>query len=136
MNPVISGGAALVAPQSFALPPKQTVTDEMQPNVNAADCLSVETNGTHWGFRNRCGFDVQFAYCVAGGNSQLYILRRWLGHGQRFAAWFGALMADTSIGDKSADHDFRWIACDGGAGEVVPRMDRSDPPVGRCLRSS
>ncbi|HSZ74106.1 MAG TPA: hypothetical protein VK779_04745 [Rhizomicrobium sp.] len=135
-NPVISGSAALAAPQSFALPPKQTVTDDMQPNVNAADCLSVETNGTHWGFRNRCGFDVQFAYCVAGSNSRLTSCADGAVTGSVSPHGFGALMADTSIGDKSADHDFRWIACNGGAGEVVPHLDRSDPPRGRCLRSS
>ena len=32
------------------------------------------------------------------------------------------------------DHDFRWVACGGGAGEVVVHLDRIDPPEGRCVR--
>jgi hypothetical protein len=26
------------------------------------------------------------------------------------------------------------VACQGGAGEVIARLDKSDPPIGRCMR--
>jgi hypothetical protein len=48
---------------------------------------------------------------------------------------FGALVTDTSLTDKDASHNFRWIACGGGAGEVVARLDHYEPPAGRCERA-
>ena len=48
---------------------------------------------------------------------------------------FGALMADNSLKEQDAAHNFRWIACSGGAGEVVARLDQFEPPAGRCERS-
>ena len=30
---------------------------------NVSQCLSVTNNGEYWGFQNRCGMAVQFAYC-------------------------------------------------------------------------
>ena len=52
------------------------------------------------------------------------------------AGSFGALLADKSFSETDADHAFRWLACGGGAGEVVARLDRADPPAGRCLRAT
>jgi hypothetical protein len=52
------------------------------------------------------------------------------GHG------FTSLIADLSIKDGGANRSFRWVGCNGGAGEVVPRLDRADPPMGRCLHAS
>jgi hypothetical protein len=46
------------------------------------------------------------------------------------------LTTDTRFGGKDENHDFRWVACDGGAGEVVAHLDRADPPSGRCERAS
>ena len=48
---------------------------------------------------------------------------------------FGALSADTSLKDKDGSYKFRWVACAGGAGEVVAHLDRADPPAGRCERA-
>jgi hypothetical protein len=45
------------------------------------------------------------------------------------------LMADASIKEKDAAHNFRWVACAGGAGEVVAHLDHSEPPAGRCERA-
>ena len=45
-------------------------------------------------------------------------------------------MSDTSLKDKDATRSFRWIACSGGAGEVVARLDRFAPPAGRCERTT
>jgi hypothetical protein len=44
-------------------------------------------------------------------------------------------MADTSLSDKDASHNFRWVACGGGAGEVVAHLDHFEPPAGRCERT-
>ena len=48
---------------------------------------------------------------------------------------FSALVADASLKESNVDHQFRWVACGGGAGEVIPKLDGVDPPVGRCLRA-
>ena len=48
---------------------------------------------------------------------------------------YGALMADMSLKDKDASHNFRWIACGGGAGEVIAHLDHFEPPAGRCERT-
>jgi hypothetical protein len=101
----------------------------------ASSCLAVESDGTHWGFRNSCGHDVQFSYCLAAGGNTLTGCDAGGVAGSVAANSFGALLADKSFGGKDADHDFRWLACDGGAGEVVAHLDRSDPPAGRCVRA-
>jgi hypothetical protein len=44
-------------------------------------------------------------------------------------------MSDNSLADKDASHNFRWVACSGGAGEVVAHLDKSEPPAGRCERA-
>lgn len=114
-----------------------------QPTARAADtsdashCLQVDSDGRHWGFRNSCDVSVQFAYCMAGGRDaltacadhdavSLSVSGSVAPHG------FGALMVDNSLQERDAPHSFRWIACSGGAGEVIARLDRSDPPAGHC----
>ena len=107
---------------------------------DAGKCLKVDSDGSHWGFRNSCGFAVQFAYCMAGGSDGLSACGS---HdtvttsvaGSVAAGGFGALMADMSLKDKDATHSFRWIACGGGAGEVVAHLDHFEPPAGRCERT-
>jgi hypothetical protein len=106
---------------------------------DASHCLTVESDGLHWGFRNACGFDVQFAYCLAKGGDNLTACDAAGAQGSITgsvpAKGFGALMADKSFSETDAEHDFRWLACDGGAGEVVAHLDRVDPPSGRCVRA-
>lgn len=103
---------------------------------SASECLSIESNGTHFGFRNNCGNDIQFAYCVMNGNNRLTACGQSAVPGSVEGHGFSALIADLSLKDQNANHQFRWIGCVGGAGEVVPRLDRADPPLGRCLHES
>jgi len=77
---------------------------------------------------------VQFAYCLMGAADSLTSCGAAAVSGSVAANGFGALIADQGIKETNADHDFRWVACGGGAGEVVVHLDRSDPPAGRCLR--
>ena len=99
----------------------------------ASACLSVETDGMHWGFRNHCGYSVQFAYCQMSGSDQLAACRDGTLSGSVAANGFGALVADEGLKQSDAVHDFRWVACQGGAGEVIPRLDQTNPPSGRCV---
>src|SRR5258706_1218315 len=99
----------------------------------ASTCLSVESDGMHWGFRNHCGYSVQFAYCQMSGTDQLGSCRDGTLSGSVAANGFGSLVADESLKESDAIHDFRWVACQGGAGEVIPRLDQTNPPTGRCV---
>ena len=107
---------------------------------DAGNCLKVDSDGSHWGFRNACDFAVQFAYCMAGGSDNLSACGSndtvtTSIAGSVAAGGFGVLMADMSLKDKDATHSFRWIACGGGAGEVVAHLDHFEPPAGRCERT-
>jgi len=107
---------------------------------NASQCLKVDSDGSHWGFRNSCNFAVQFAYCMAGGSNSLTACGAkdtvtTSASGSVAANGFGALMTDTSLQDKDASHNFRWIACGGGSGEVAAHLDHFEPPAGRCERT-
>jgi hypothetical protein len=105
---------------------------------DASHCLKVDSDGRHWGFRNSCDFAVQFAYCMAGGSDNLTACSKDVTvsvAGSVAAYGFGTLITDTSLSDKDAAHNFRWIACGGGAGEVVAHLDHAEPPAGRCERS-
>ena len=127
--PSISGTVAITAP--VAAPVDKT---------DASHCLKVDSDGSHWGFRNACDFAVQFAYCMAGGSDSLTACGpkdavTTSAIGSVAANGFGALMADTSLKEQDASHNFRWIACGGGAGEVVAHLDHFEPPAGRCERT-
>jgi hypothetical protein len=102
---------------------------------DASTCLKVESDGSHWGFRNSCTFDIQFSYCLAQGGDSLTGCQAGGVAGSVAAGSFGALLADKSFGGKDAEQDFRWLACNGGAGEVVAHLDHADPPAGRCARA-
>jgi hypothetical protein len=97
----------------------------------ASRCLSVDTEGARWGMRNSCGFSVQFAWCVMGGSDQRSSCDGGAVPGGVSANSFDALFADSNL---HAEHDLRWIACGGSADEVVPRLVKTDPPAGRCVR--
>jgi hypothetical protein len=130
----LPGGLALAAPD---------IDDRgiLAGNKNdASHCLKVDSDGSHWGFRNNCDFAVQFAYCMAEGSDNLTAcgssnVVTTSATGSVAAHGFGALMSDTSLADKDASHKFRWIACGGGAGEVAAHLDRADPPAGRCEKA-
>ena len=115
-----------------ALPPGQH---------DASACLKVESDGSHWGFRNACGYSVQFSYCIWRGGEPLAAcdggdVSAHAISGSVAANGLTALTADTSFREKDGEHDFRWVACDGGAGEVVAHLDRAEPPSGRCERAT
>lgn len=115
-----------------ALAPKSTDKND------ASRCLAVDSDGSHWGFRNACGFAVQFAYCMAGGSDAMTACTKDVTvsiAGSVAANGFGALTTDNSLKEKDTDHKFRWIACGGGAGEVVAHLDHFEPPAGRCERT-
>ncbi len=100
----------------------------------ASTCLNVESDGNHWGFRNKCGYSVQYAYCTMDGRNQLTACKDGFVGGSVAANGFGVLVADQNLRSLNENHDFRWVACQGGAGEVIARLDKTDPPVGRCVR--
>ena len=105
---------------------------------NASACLKVDSDGDHWGFRNTCSFAVQFAYCMAGSSNIACGATGIVtsATGSVAANGFGALMADTSLKEKDAAHDLRWVACGGGTGEVVAHLDAIEPPAGHCERTA
>lgn len=124
--PVVT--TALAPSQASMLPPGQH---------DASTCLKVESDGSHWGFRNSCAYSVQFAYCMWHGSEPLAACDD--GHaisGSVASNSLATLTSDTRFGGKEDNHDFRWVACDGGAGEVVAHLDHADPPSGRCERAS
>jgi hypothetical protein len=97
-------------------------------------CLKIDSDGLNWGFRNVCDFPIQFSYC-APTEKGLAGCAKGGAPGSVAARGFGALMADRSLGENGVDHSFRWIACAGGAGEVIAHLDQADPPSGRCERA-
>ena len=129
----IDGGAPVIAG-----PVLTAGVPGMASNVDAKDgshCLKVESDGQDWGFRNGCGFAVQFAYCLMHTAEKRTDCDSGGVTGSVAANGFGALSADNSLSEKDADHDFRWIACAGGAGEVAARLAQIDPPAGHCDRT-
>ncbi len=96
----------------------------------------MRSDGAHWGFRNRCDYPVQFVYCLKGGGDALTACENGSVPGSVPARSFAALLADRTLSETDAEHGFRWVGCAGGAGEVVPRLDRTSPPEGRCIRGN
>jgi len=103
---------------------------------DASSCLKVDSDGSHWGFRNSCSYDVQFSYCLAQGGDSLTGCAAGGVAGSVAGGGFGALMPDKSFSEADAEHDFRWLACNGGAGEVVAHLEHTDPPDGSCVRAN
>lgn len=114
--------------------PQATNLEPTEEQAGASSCLVVESNGKHWGFRNRCRYDVQFAYCTMDDGNPLTSCREGSVGGSVAPNGFGVLVADENLRAINVHHDFRWVACRGGAGEVIARLDRTDPPTGRCVR--
>ena len=100
----------------------------------ASKCLKVDSDGSNWGFRNHCSYSVQFAYCLLRDESTPCGERGdGAASGSVAANGFSALFADKSLSGGATEHDFRWVACRGGAGEVEARLDVVEPASGRCL---
>ena len=100
----------------------------------ASNCLTVESDGNYWGFRNHCGYNVQFAYCLLHGSDEMTACAADGSasvSGSVSSNGFGPLFADASLGERDVEHQFRWVGCRGGAGEVIARLDQSEPASGR-----
>jgi hypothetical protein len=78
---------------------------------------------------------VQFAYCEMSDADPLTSCRRTRVSGSVAANGFRALVNTGSLSLQGVGHEFRWMACDGGAGEVVPHLHSMDLPSRRCLRA-
>ena len=116
--------------------PVTTASMQVPVGSGASDCLTVESDGANLGFRNHCAYGVQFAFCLQRASDAATACDAGTKTGAVSANAFAAVLLDTNIKTADADHDFRWVACSGNTGDVVPHLDRSDPPVGRCVRSS
>jgi hypothetical protein len=129
-------------PQASAIPASATVRKEdpsPQPaHMTAAiktpsACLSVESDGASLGFRNHCGFAVQFAWCVRAGSDAAKSCNGGGMAGAVPANGFGPLFAQNDLGGSG--FDLRWIACSGAIGNVRPRLVDGDPPAGECVHA-
>ena len=140
--------AAPVAPPAAAAPAATQIASTApapaapstayQPDTSdpgASSCLAVESDGSHWGFKNGCHYSVQFVYCLKGEGESLASCRDGTIAGSAAPDSFSALVSDGSMKEQNVNHQFRWLACSGGAGEVIPKLDGIDPPTGRCLRA-
>jgi len=128
VHPIDSPLTVTAAPDSAAPP-----TNE----VFASKCLRVDSDGSYWGFRNHCGYSVQFAYCLLHSSDETPSCGTdgsGAANGSVSASGFSSLFADTSLSGGRTEHDFRWVACRGGAGEVVPHLDTPEPASGRCVK--
>ncbi len=131
--------ASLQQTVPVALPgaPLQTATSVSVPaGSGASECLSVETNGADVGFRNRCAYGVQFAYCLQKASDPSVTCDAGSKTGTIAANGFTAVLQDAGIKSAEAEHDFRWVACSGNTNDVVAHLDRADPPAGRCVKAN
>jgi hypothetical protein len=120
---------------SNAAPPGVAASPAEDERI-ASNCLRVDSDGSYWGFRNHCGYSVQFAYCLLHGVNPITACRdKGAVSGSVSANGFGALFADESLGERDAEHQFRWVGCRGGAGEVIAQLDHADPASGQCVRT-
>ncbi|HEY7978943.1 MAG TPA: hypothetical protein VID67_12180 [Rhizomicrobium sp.] len=109
------------------------VHENAPSNHGASNCLSIDSDGQNWGFRNACDNSVQFAYCLQNGKDNATACGSGTAIGGVARNGFFALISSGAVIDDN--HQFRWVACSGDAGTVTPHLDRSAPPAGRCVRS-
>jgi hypothetical protein len=128
----IDGAFSIPAPPAQPAMTFGTADKPVAPQGSPSQCLSVEADGADVGFRNHCGFEVQFAYCVVDASDPARLCGSSAPVGGVTANGFGTLFAERD--PKDPEHEFRWIACDGGRGDVVPKLVRTDPPAGQCVR--
>jgi hypothetical protein len=136
--PEIAQGALAGAPLAAAADTgahmiQAAVHETAPPNHGASNCLSIDSDGQNWGFRNACDNSVQFAYCLQNGKDNATACGSGTAVGGVARNGFFALISSGAVIDDN--HQFRWVACSGDAGTVTPHLDRSAPPAGRCVRS-
>ena len=83
IDPVVAEPTAVVA-----------TTGVPKTGEGASSCLNVESDGAHWGFRNKCGYSVQYAYCTMDGRNQLTACKDGFVGGSVSPNGFGVLVAD------------------------------------------
>ena len=124
--------AAPVAPvQTATAQPAVDTAAVAKPGEVASSCLSVDSNGAGWGFRNTCGYTVQFAYCLKNANNKSAACGTGTGSGDVKPNGFALVLDNSEI--VTAQEEFRWVACAGSADQVAAHLDRPDPPAGRCV---
>jgi hypothetical protein len=145
IDPAVAAPLAAISPPAAATQPAAPVPQKVVPQQQqtasvvpdghgASDCLTVESDGANIGFRNRCGYGVEFAYCLQKAGDPAAECGAGAKAGAVSANGFVLLLADTNIKSADAERDFRWVACSGSSTSIVAHLDRADPPVGHCER--
>lgn len=134
--PVLQQAAVMITTAAAPPPAQVTLAAAIPDGHGASDCLTVESDGTNIGFRNRCAYGVQFAFCVQKAGDPAADCGAGAKAGSVSANGYALLLADSNIKSADAEHDFRWVACSGSNGSVVAHLDRADPPAGRCTRAN
>src|SRR5262249_22706741 len=93
-------------------------------------CLKIAKENGGLGFRNRCAYDVQFAYCAA--SAPQVACEKSAASASAAADAFAPVAADVGVGER--EFHFRWVECAGKSGDVVPQLVHSAPPEGRCIK--
>jgi hypothetical protein len=106
------------------------------PGHGASSCLSVDSDGDHWGFRNHCRFDVEFAYCLKNAGTDIASCDQGPESGLVAANGFTPLIRSTALGGNEAERDFRWVGCGLVAGPLQAKLEQTSPPAGRCVAPS
>jgi hypothetical protein len=109
--------------------------EAVEPGHGASGCLSVDNDGSDFGFRNQCGFSVEFSYCLEKADDPALTCDAGSRAGNVAANSFAPLVRGANIKAEDAEHDVRWVGCTGAQGEVVAHLDKTDPPAGRCVRT-
>jgi hypothetical protein len=132
--PHVSMGPAIE--QVSAKAPAEDASEEtVEPGHGASGCLSVDNDGADFGFRNQCGFSVEFSYCLEKADDPALACDAGSRAGNVAANSFAPLLRGVNIKAEDAEHDVRWVGCTGAEGDVVAHLDKTDPPAGRCVRT-
>lgn len=132
--PTVSMGPMLeeASMKSSADDPEQAA---VEPGHGASGCLTIDNDGADFGFRNQCGFSVEFSYCLQKAEDPAVACDVGSRAGNVAANSFAPLLRGVNIKAEDAEHDVRWVGCTGAEGAVVAHLDKTDPPAGRCVRT-
>jgi hypothetical protein len=114
----------------------QNASLSFDPVHNASACLTVDSDGNHWGFRNRCRFDVEFSYCLKDAGTDVASCDKGPESGLVAANGFTPLLRSSALGGNDAEHHFRWVGCGLVDVPLEAHLDQTNPPAGRCLAPS